>query len=403
MSRHVRLRGFTLLELLTVMAIIAILSVMLLPVLSKTKGRSKQIACLSQLKQIGLGFISFAHDHGDKFPFQVSTKDGGTLELLQIAQQSGDEVLYAFRHFQAISNEVNEPKIFVCPADFRTPADTMREMKNDNVSYFLAVTADWSRPDSLLAGDRNISDGESKGSIVKWTAMSKPVWTRAIHEFQGNLLFAGGHVERTGNSGLAVAMRDPVGPISAWIPSASSAPATSGGNSGSGSSSSSSGRNQSESERGFSMLQNFFEKPSGTPSATAPSAPPQSPQQPPPTPNAPTIARRTGGEAAILETYASSVPETKPTNRTPVLANITPAAPLIEDETPVASEVPGSLPEVLALLVEPERCWWCWLLILGACFLVAFVLGFMVYRRRSVRKSEAWAPAWQVPQSPGQR
>ncbi len=402
MSRHARLRGFTLLELLTVVAIIAILSVMLLPVLSKTKGRSKQIACLSQLKQLGLGFINFAHDHGDKFPFQVAMKDGGTLELLQIAQQSGDEVLYAFRHFQAVSNEVNEPKVFVCPSDFRNPAATMREMKNENVSYFLAVTADWSRPDSLLAGDRNISDGESKGSIVKWTSMSKPVWTRAIHEFQGNLLFAGGHVERTGNSGLAVAMRDPAGPISAWIPSASSAPVASS-SSGSGGSSSSSGKSQSESERGFSMLQNFFEKSSGTPSAAAPSAPSQSPQQPPSAPNAPAIARRTGGEAAVPEVYASSAPEIKPTNRPPVLASITPSAPLIEDETPVASEVPGSLPEVLALLVEPERCWWCWLLILGACFLVAFVLGFMVYRRRRVRKSEAWAPSWQVPQSPGQR
>ena len=90
-------------------------------------------------------------------------KEGGTLELVQAASQGNDDVFYAFRHFQAISNELNEPKVFRCPVDFRTAAGTVAQLKNDNISYFLAITADPSRPESLLSGDRNFveSGGQS--------------------------------------------------------------------------------------------------------------------------------------------------------------------------------------------------------------------------------------------------
>ena len=63
--------AFTLIELLVVMAVIGILAALLLPALSKARERGMAIVCLSNTKQLTLGWQLYANDHEELLPYNL--------------------------------------------------------------------------------------------------------------------------------------------------------------------------------------------------------------------------------------------------------------------------------------------------------------------------------------------
>ena len=69
-----RIHSFSLIELLIVIAILAILSALLLPALNKARARGRTISCLNNIKHITYGCFLYSSDHGGYIAYQCPGK-----------------------------------------------------------------------------------------------------------------------------------------------------------------------------------------------------------------------------------------------------------------------------------------------------------------------------------------
>jgi prepilin-type processing-associated H-X9-DG protein len=197
---HQKTAAMTLTEVLVVIGVLAILLTILVYKRSydpnmNPKWEGQMIGCVDNLKHVGLSFGTWAGDHNDKYPFNLSATNGGTMELANGRN--------AWINFLVMSNQLSTPKVLFCPADTDKIAatDFTADFNNSNISYFINLDADVSNPQMFLSGDDNFAVGgvPIKSGLLGIATNSPIAWTSARHYLRGNIVYTDGSVNLSVN------------------------------------------------------------------------------------------------------------------------------------------------------------------------------------------------------------
>lgn len=131
--KHVA-KAFTLIELLVVIAIIAILAAILFPVFAQAKERGKAAACLSNMKQIGIGVQLYITDYDDRLFFRVGWKN---------SRSGNSTTVDALRWWNQLMPYIKNNDVFKCPSDSQpTMSPDANGLKTIPRSYMALSTSE---------------------------------------------------------------------------------------------------------------------------------------------------------------------------------------------------------------------------------------------------------------------
>lgn len=109
--------AFTLVELLTVIGIIALLAALLFPVFATARGKAREITCVSNLRQIGLAIKMYAQDYDEYYPWAVDPTDKYTPQIWDSFPHWRDLIPGMPLLHEALQPYVRSADLFKCPAD----------------------------------------------------------------------------------------------------------------------------------------------------------------------------------------------------------------------------------------------------------------------------------------------
>ncbi|BDI27958.1 hypothetical protein CCAX7_000090 [Capsulimonas corticalis] len=227
-------QGFTLIELLVVIAIIAILAAILFPVFAQAREKARAIACLSNVKQMGLAMMQYVQDNDEKFPTSGTywTTTNPYTDWLDIIQPYTTSRLLAQcpdAPRRADAYGFSDPLSLQSIAKVTTPSNTVLVAEAVQPSWGGAYSqvnmnikfAAWTHPDGtpetdfwgspnpndILVSDGNagsggpctqpFKDGIDNDTSVNWGCPCGPQNVALRHQGGANIVWADGHAKWT--------------------------------------------------------------------------------------------------------------------------------------------------------------------------------------------------------------
>ncbi len=187
---HRSRQGFTLIEMLVVIGIIALLAAILFPVFGRVRENSRKSSCLSNLKQLSASFLLYAQDYNDKFPHSAQASDpvgggwvlgaGGAVYTFPTNVSQG--ALYPY---------VKNTQVYICPSDLNG--------KTKNLSYSMNMICSQKRLSGasktsqtilLIDESATLNDGNFNSQLCGGN--DKPT---VIHADGANMGYLDGHTK----------------------------------------------------------------------------------------------------------------------------------------------------------------------------------------------------------------
>ena len=117
-------------ELLTVIAVIAILAAILFPAFAQARENARRTSCLSNLSQLGSAFAQYTQDYDERLPpgtdASVGINKSGWMVFSSFGTDNDDGSINAAAHFQpengVMYTYVKAAALYVCPSDARGKA-----------------------------------------------------------------------------------------------------------------------------------------------------------------------------------------------------------------------------------------------------------------------------------------
>jgi hypothetical protein len=210
-----------LVECLAVVAALALLACVAVPVLAGTKSDSQRIFCVNNLRQIGQAWAGWKNEHNDQMPQHVEYNQGG-MKNNPLKQN-------AWVHYSMLSNNLPTPKPIACPSDtgVRPALDWLGGpgtgfyqppgLGDAAVSYSMGLHGFAEYPLEMVGSDRFFDPTPAFDNCITGVrAMGIPdfgnsgTWNASIgHVGLGNLLLNDGQVLQTTSCGFQTYLKRP--------------------------------------------------------------------------------------------------------------------------------------------------------------------------------------------------